>query len=164
MQPARTTRFGGRTHDNEWRVKRLDRPRAAESNASGQQGIGGIVIVKLIGKLSVASSVTVLLALPAWGEAAGEKLLERGAAQTVQLRKGESFPIDPLKLTSGTLFDITPGEKRILLRATPDGFMQFVQTTARAKVTVRGRRKNTVSFELQAGELVSVWPVSKVKL
>ena len=118
----------------------------------------------MIGKLSVAGSVTVLLAFSAWGEATGEKLLERGAAQTVRLRKGESFPINPLKLTSGTLFDITPGENRILLRVTPDGFMQFVETGARAKVTVRGRQKNTVGFELQAGELVSVWPVTSIKL
>ena len=118
----------------------------------------------MIGKLSVAASVTMLFAFSAWGEVDAEKLLERGAAETVQLRKGESFPINPLKLTGGTLFAITPGEDRILLRVTPDGFMQFVETGARAKVTVRGSRKSTVSFELQADELVSVWPVVTIKL
>lgn len=124
------------------------------------RGLGAIVI----GKLSVAASVTMLFAFSAWGEVDREKLLERGAAETVRLRRGESFPINPLKLTSGTLFDVTAGEDRILLRVTPDGFMQFVETGARAKVTVRGSRKNKVSFELQAGELVSVWPMIKIKL
>ena len=111
-------------------------------------------------KNSIAASAAVLLALTALGGEAA--LLE--AAEPVDLREGETFRIGALKLVRSTLFEVTVAEGRILLRVTPDGFMQFVDTGVDAKVGVRGRRGNTVSFELQKGELVSVWPVATIEL
>jgi hypothetical protein len=114
----------------------------------------------MISKLSVVASVTLVLAASAFGGEAGAPEVK----EVVELRPGASRPIDPLKLTTSTLFDIAAGDNRVLLRVTPDGFMQFVETGVRVTVTVRGQRKNTVGFELEKGELVSVWPLMSIEL
>ena len=120
-------------------------------------------------KLSVGAPVAGFLAVIALvcgtTAALGQNDLSTEVKESVELRVGEAAPaIEPLKLTSSTLFVVSAGENEIVLRVTPDGFMQFVETGTRVAVTVRGARKNTVSFELQKGELASVWPVVVIRL
>lgn len=120
-------------------------------------------------KLSVGAPVAGFLAVITLvcgtTTALGQDDLSTEVKESVELRAGEAAPaIEPLKLTSSTLFIVSAGEKEIVLRVTPDGFMQFVETGTRVAVTVRGARKNTVSFELQKGELASVWPVVVIRL
>jgi hypothetical protein len=98
------------------------------------------------------------------GSASGGEGVPAELTVTKNLSPGTSISIEALMLTRNTVYEFNTGEKIVLVRVTPDGFMQFVETGARTTVTVRGKKNNRVSFDLQAGERVSVWPVAVLRI
>ena len=114
----------------------------------------------MTGKLPVVLTAGVFLA----ASAVAAEGAPRELSVTKELRRGASVLVDPLALTRSTIYELKAGENRVLLRVTPDGFLQFIETSAPVTVMVRGTRKNRVSFELEEGELVSVWPVVTIKI
>ncbi|MHC5055927.1 MAG: hypothetical protein ACYTKD_14555 [Planctomycetota bacterium] len=99
-----------------------------------------------------------LAGLPAAG---GEGDLDR---HEIRLRPEQNAVIEPFMLDRVAVHDIASGDRRLSVRATPDGFLRFHAPAAAAEVTVTGTAGNRATFRLQPGDRVAVWPARRLEV
>lgn len=93
--------------------------------------------------------------------AGGEGDLDR---HETRLRPGESAVIEPFMLDRVAVHDIASGDRRLSVRATPDGFLLFHASSAAVEATVTGTAGSRASFKLRPGDRVAVWPARRLEV
>lgn len=100
-------------------------------------------------------------ALSVWSEAASA-----GAEDRVRrdLSVGEAAELGVLEIARPTVFEVVCDRKRVVVRATPEGMIEFLEAGVPVNVTVTGVEGNRARFTFRQGDRVSVWPVSRVEI
>jgi hypothetical protein len=105
-----------------------------------------------------------LAGVPAAGAAGGEGGEGDLDRHEIRLRPEQNAVIEPFMLDRVAVHDITSGDRRLSVRATPDGFLRFDAPAAAAEVTVTGTAGNRATFRLQPGDRVAVWPARRLEV
>ena len=79
---------------------------------------------------------------------------------TRELAPDATEEVDVLALERPAVYVFSTAEARLEVRLTPDGLIQFLQTSVPVGTKVVGTGNNRVSFRLKPGQRVSVWPVA----
>jgi len=79
---------------------------------------------------------------------------------TRELAADATEEVDVLGLERPAVYVFSTAGVRLEVRVTPDGLIQFLQTSAPVGTKVVGTGDNRVSFELKPDQRVSVWPVA----
>ena len=82
----------------------------------------------------------------------------------IRLVPGGRAVIEPFMLDRAAVHDITSGDRRLGVRATPDGFLRFHAAAALAEVTVTGTVGARATFRLRPGDRVAVWPARRLEV
>lgn len=110
--------------------------------------------------VTVAAFVGVLAA----GPAAAEPAAEAPDYHETGLGAGETVEILPFMLDRAAVHDVTRGEGRLTVRATPGGVVRLECPDTRAEVRVTGASGSRAAFALRPGDRVSVWPVRRLEV
>jgi len=116
--------------------------------------------------MSMAAHTTIAVAVFAWCLASAPSA---SAATDIQrheslLQPGGSAVIEPFMLDRVAVHEIASGNRRMSVRATPDGYLQFHTRTAVAQVVVTGETGSKATFKLGTGDRVAVWPARRLEV
>lgn len=103
-------------------------------------------------------AVCVLVAAGAVSSAAEEERIAK------ELASGGSEEVNVLALERPVVYEFSTAAARLKVRLTPDGVVEFLETTADVEMAVRGTEGGEVRFSLRSGQRVSIWPVATLKV
>jgi len=114
----------------------------------------------------MATDATIAVVVSAWCLAAAPSASAAGDIDRHEslLRPGGSAVIEPFMLDRVAVHEIASGSRRMSVRATPDGYLQFHSPAAVAEVTVTGEAGSKATFKLGLGDRVAVWPARRLEV
>ena len=79
-----------------------------------------------------------------------------------EIAPGTQAEVKPLDLERAAVFDLSTGDARLKIRATPDGMVRLIDVAVDVQVAARGTEGNQVACRLARGGSISIWPVERI--